>query len=187
MSFVVLFLRTTVVARCEYWPYDRDAFNKLTNEYHFMVTQMISKLRLATTVLLFASGLLGIPSFAQTWGDGLYHEGMHDMMWGGKLPTVNVVGKAVVDTTAMVSGGMGYMSMWRYYIDTVGTGNRSYQLFFGPYWYQPKSGAHRPINGQTLTIRGGRSIQGLPPVLVVYEINGKIWRDSTGAPPWSGR
>lgn len=118
------------------------------------------------------------PAQAQMWSDGMYHNGMHEWNWGGKLPIVTVKGKAAVDSLTPF--------MKAYYIDTVGNGNKHVQLYFGPWWYEPASGAKRPSSGQSITVKGSLSTFMSPPMLVVYEINGLQWRDSVGAPPWSG-
>lgn len=139
---------------------------------------------LLTLSISMADGLVAQIPF---WQDGMYHNGMHQVNWGGQLPVVTVSGKAIVDTLTFRSVMMGSQLTRAYYLDTVGNGSKNYQLFFGPYWYEPKSGAKRPTNGGTVTIKGGKMTQFTPPAIVVYEINGMKWRDSTGAPPWSGR
>ena len=139
-----------------------------------------------TALLLLAGLLTHVSVNAQSWDDGLYRNGMHQMDWGGQLPAVVVTGKAIVDSSSARSV-MGVMMGRAYYLDTLGKGSRSLQLFFGPYWYAPSSGAQRPTNGQTITIKGGKMSQMSPPMVAVYEINGKKWRDSIGAPGWSGR
>ncbi len=124
--------------------------------------------------------LISVPvqAQAQMWNDGLYYDGMHKWNWGGTLPIVTVTGKAVVDSLTPL--------MKAYYVDTVGNGNKNLQLHFGPWWYEPVSGAKRPTSDQSITVRGGLSTFVSPPMLIVYEINGLRWRDSVGAPPWSG-
>lgn len=136
--------------------------------------------------VLFAFLVTYSAAKAQTWEDGMYHNGMHQMDWGGQLPLVVLTGKAIVDSSSARSV-MGVMMGRAYYLDTLGNGSRSLQLFFGPYWYAPASGAQRPTNGQTITIKGGKMSLLIPPMVGVYEINGKKWRDSVGAPGWSGR
>ncbi len=139
-----------------------------------------------TGLLLLVGMLFSTSVNAQSWEDGMYRSGMHQMDWGGQLPLVVVTGKAIVDTSSIRSV-MGVMMGRTYYLDTLGNGSRSLQLFFGPYWYAPTSGAQRPTNGQTITIKGGKMSSLNPPMIAVYEINGKKWRDSLGAPGWSGR
>jgi len=73
-----------------------------------------------------------------------------------------------------------------YYLDEENDGSVDFQLGFGPYWYQPESGAERPQMDEQIDIKGGLVHEHTPPLLVVFEINGQVWRDSTGAPPWSG-
>lgn|GEM_PF-2977241 len=139
------------------------------------------------TALLLLVGLFVHASVnAQSWEDGMYRDGMHQMDWGGQLPVMVVTGKVIVDSSSARSV-MGMMMGRAYYLDTLGNGSRSLQLFLGPYWYEPTSGAKRPLNGQTVTLKAGKMSQFSPPMLVVYEISGKKWRDSIGAPVWSGR
>ena len=83
---------------------------------------------------------------------------------------VELSGKALVDTTY-------FMNM--YYLDTNNDGKPDYFLNFGPWWYEPESGAMRPGNNESINITGGKiESEGLP-VVVVYQIDGKVWRDST--------
>jgi len=53
-----------------------------------------------------------------------------------------------------------------------------YRLFFGNENYSPDNGAVRPENGDFASIIGGEFItdDGLP-IIVVYEINGQLWRE----------
>lgn len=91
---------------------------------------------------------------------------MHDT-----LETMNVSGTAIVDTTFMFE---------MYYLDETGDSIPEYHLNFGPPWYQPPSGAARPNDGDTINILGGMLDDLNPPMIIVYEINGQVWRDSTG-------
>lgn len=86
------------------------------------------------------------------------------------LEVVTLTGTALVDTTF-------YMS--HYYLDADNDTIPDYFLNFGPWWYEPTSGAVRPENGETITIEGGL-VEGLNyDVVVVYTINGLDWRDSS--------
>ena len=88
---------------------------------------------LGLTASLLLAGLLFYTEVnAQSWEDGMYRDGMHQMDWGGQLPVVAVTGKAIVDTSSIRSS-MGVMMGRAYYLDTLGNGSRSLQLFFGPY------------------------------------------------------
>ena len=86
------------------------------------------------------------------------------------LQTVEVSGTAIVDTTFM---------MGMYYLDVNNDSIPDYMLNFGPWWYEPASGAVRPANGEQVTIVGGEFEREYLPMIVVYEINGLEWRDST--------
>ena len=90
---------------------------------------------------------------------------MHD-----SLQTVSLSGYAIVDTTFI---------MEHFYLDEDNDGIPDYFLNFGPPWYDPGSGATRPENGDQINIVGGMLDNGNFPMIVVYEINGLFWRDST--------
>jgi hypothetical protein len=54
-----------------------------------------------------------------------------------------------------------------------------YFLNFGPPWYEPVSEIQRPTHGQSVSILGGEVDQHTIPMLIVYEINEQVWRDSS--------
>jgi len=79
-------------------------------------------------------------------------------------------GTALVDTTF-------YMN--NYYLDVDNDTIPDFYLNFGPIWYEAKSGAKRPIDGDIITIKGGQISTAMEfPMVIVYEINGLTWRDS---------
>ncbi len=84
--------------------------------------------------------------------------------------TVSVSGYALVDSTFM---------MEHYYLDEDNDGTPEYFLNFGPPWYEPPSGATRPEDGDFIDIVGGLIENGSFSMIIVYEINGLFWRDST--------
>ncbi len=86
------------------------------------------------------------------------------------LQTVDLSGTAIVDTTFMMS---------MYYLDVNNDSVPDYMLNFGPWWYEPSSGAVRPENGEQITITGGEIEREYIPMVVVFELNGLEWRDST--------
>ncbi len=93
--------------------------------------------------------------------------------WGAnnlQIQKVSLQGIAAVDETFF---------MTHFYLDENKDGKMDYYLNFGPIWYQPKSGAVRPKNGESISIVGGKTTtsNGIPMILV-YEINGKVWRDT---------
>jgi hypothetical protein len=88
----------------------------------------------------------------------------------GTAQTVSISGTAIVDTTFI---------MQHYYLDENNDGVPDYFLNFGPPWYDPGSGATRPENGDQIDIVGGMIDIGYFPMVIVYEINGLFWRDST--------
>lgn len=98
---------------------------------------------------------------------GHAHGWMHD-----SLEVVSVSGIAIVDTTFVFE---------HYFLDENGDEVPDYFLNFGPPWYQPPSGATRPADGDSIDIVGGLfQPDSLLPMIVVYEINGLVWRDTTG-------
>ena len=99
---------------------------------------------------------------------------MHD-----SLQSVSINGTALVDTTFMMD---------HYYLDEDANGLPDYFLNFGPPWYEPTSGATRPNDGDQIDIVGGMlSDTALTiPMVIVYEINGLFWRDSTQIGPHFG-
>ena len=90
---------------------------------------------------------------------------------GTTAQNVTLSGTALVDTTY-------FMNL--YYLDENQDGKPDYFLNFGPWWYEPNTGAKRPNNGDNVTIVGGKlqTTNGLS-VVIVYQINGKVWRDSS--------
>ena len=90
---------------------------------------------------------------------------MHD-----SIKTVNLSGTVLSDTTFIFN---------QYYLDTDQDSLPDYYLNFGPPWYSPQNGAERPQNGQEVTILGGLMGAHDIEMVVVYEIDGIAWRDST--------
>ncbi|KUO58548.1 hypothetical protein APF79_06990 [bacterium BRH_c32] len=90
---------------------------------------------------------------------------------GTKPQTVTLSGIVLVDTTYFMS---------QYYLDENKDGKPDYYLNLGPWWYESSSSVKRPNNGDNITIVGGKlqTTNGLN-VVIVYQINGKVWRDSS--------
>ncbi len=86
------------------------------------------------------------------------------------LSTIETSGIVIVDSTFYYS---------QYYLDEDRDGTPEYFLNFGPPWYEPESGALRPANGDEATVKGGVSDMMNYDMLVVYELNGELWRDSS--------
>ncbi len=145
------------------------------------------KFLINTLIIVFMAGLLKV-GYAQMhpWGDNWGHEARHDMDWPDSAQVVTLSGEAFVDSS--------YFMMPHYYLDTTGDDSVDYMLAFGPWWYEPDNGATRPMSGELVNVRGWlfentddylgfmRNV----PMLVVLDINGLAWRDSSGTPPWSG-
>lgn len=88
---------------------------------------------------------------------------------GTTTQNVTLTGIALVDTTYFMN---------HYYLDENNDNNPDYFLNFGPWWYESSTGAKRPNNGDNVTIVGGKlqATNGLN-VVIVYQINGLVWRD----------
>jgi hypothetical protein len=84
--------------------------------------------------------------------------------------SISISGYTLVDSTFM---------MEHYYLDEDNDGNPEYFLNFGPPWYEPPSGATRPNDGDFIDIVGGLIENSNFSMIIVYEINGLLWRDST--------
>lgn len=126
------------------------------------------------------NGLFWRDPYDPLWTGGHHHGGPHPGGHHGhahgwmhdSLEVVSVSGAAIVDTTFMFE---------HYFLDEDGDEVPDYFLNFGPPWYQPPSGATRPLNGDPVDIIGGLfQPDSLLPMIVVYEINGLVWRDTTG-------
>ena len=102
-------------------------------------------------------------------GGGMFGYGFgweHDSIVSGEFS-----GTALVDTTF-------YMN--KYYLDVDNDSIPDFYLNFGPVWFEAESGALRPISGDNITIKGGQISTSMEfPMVIVYEINGLTWRDSS--------
>ncbi len=105
---------------------------------------------------------------------GNHHGGMMGYGFGWEhdtITTLSISGTVLIDSTF-------YMN--RYYLDSDNNGTPDYFLNFGPYWYQPESGAIRPVDGAQVDIFGGQLETAMDEaMIIVYEINGLTWRDSS--------
>lgn len=63
-----------------------------------------------------------------------------------------------------------------YFLDANGDDTADFRLIFGPPWYEPGNGVHRPNDGDSIWITGGLMGYAEPQAVVVYEINGLFWR-----------
>jgi len=111
---------------------------------------------------LFTLGTLST-AFAQE-----QHHGDRHPLWPDSLGTTEVTGTVIIDSSFYHA---------EFSLDEDGDGQADYHLAFGPWWYQPESGATRPAAGEVVTVEGlVREHFGLPS-LVVFEINGLTWRE----------
>lgn len=129
-------------------------------------------------VTIFFAAIL-LASFQPLMAQG-HHPGHGQFnSWPGSLETIEVTGTILVDSSVVHP---------LYYLDTDNDGVADYHLAFGPYWYEPASGATRPAAGTTATISGTVSAMMAPPALIVFKINGETWREAVeiGRRGWNG-
>ncbi|MDZ7340245.1 MAG: T9SS type A sorting domain-containing protein [candidate division KSB1 bacterium] len=86
--------------------------------------------------------------------------------WPDSLQAVTLTGTVIIDTT--------HQNI--YFLDVNGDGAPDYNLAFGPDWYEPASGAERPEAGDQVTVVGAINLKPVVPVVIVFEINGLLWR-----------
>ena len=103
----------------------------------------------------------GLNNNMMNYAFGFAHDSLH---------SVSLTGKVMIDTTFM---------FYHYYIDVNNDGTPDYFLNFGPPWYQTNSNVSFPTNGQTITIKGGMLSTGFMKMVIVYQLNGTTWMDST--------
>ncbi|VAX21204.1 hypothetical protein MNBD_IGNAVI01-515 [hydrothermal vent metagenome] len=88
----------------------------------------------------------------------------------GTMVDTALDGTVYVDTTYFMD---------EFYLDTDNDQVPDYMLNFGPPWYIPASGAVRPNDGDAISIKGKLMSDNMFPMVVVYELNGVEWRDSS--------
>lgn len=116
---------------------------------------------------------------ASLLAQGRHHNNSHPGLWPDSLETIIVTGQVMIDSSAIHP---------MYFLDENGDQIAEYHLSFGPWWYQPESGALRPNAGDTVTIVGALGGHSTPTTLVVFEINGAVWREAVeyGRHGWVG-
>lgn len=100
------------------------------------------------------------------------YKGGYGFGWNHDSLTITTLsGIAIVDTTFFMS---------HYFLDTDSDGEPNYYLNFGPFWYKPESGAERPQDGDSITVTGGLlGANRKTSMIIVFEINGQVWRDTS--------
>ena len=67
-----------------------------------------------------------------------------------------------------------------YFLDVNADDSVDYFLNFGPPWYEPESDLTRPEDGTSITVSGGLITHDSSfSVIIVSELNGEVWRDSS--------
>jgi len=153
-------------------PNDGD-FVTITGGVHVSMNDSISVI-----VVYEINGEFWRDPYEPFWHDvnGNHHRRMGGMMgfafgWlRDTLRTVELTGTALVDSTFIYE---------MYFLDVDGDTIPDYFLNFGPPWYEPNSGATRPTDGEQITVVGGEIDRPTLPMVIVYEIDGQVWRDST--------
>ena len=119
----------------------------------------------------------GFDSFWNNMGRQSMMGGMNNNMMNysfgfdhDSLQSVSLTGKVMIDSTFM---------FYHYYLDVNGDGKPDYFLNFGPPWYKADSNASLPASGQTISIIGGMLSTVFMQMVIVYQINGTTWMDST--------
>ncbi len=87
--------------------------------------------------------------------------------WPDPLPTEELTGTVIIDES--------HVNI--YFLDVDNDGVADYNLAFGPDWYEPESGATRPNAGDEITIVGLVNEKPVIPLVIVFEINGLLWRE----------
>ncbi len=112
----------------------------------------------------------------------VFAQGMppHHGLWPDSLQTVTLTGTVIVDEAFFHPS---------YFLDEDLDGISDYHLSFGPWWYQPASAATRPAAGETVTVVAARGVSSFSQSLVVFELNGEVWREAVGygRTGWNGQ
>ncbi len=87
--------------------------------------------------------------------------------WPDSLAKVTLTGTIIIDPSHQNT----------YFLDVDNDGVADFNLAFGPVWYEPESGATRPNAGDYVTIVGSINQNPVIPVVIVFEINGLLWRE----------
>jgi len=87
--------------------------------------------------------------------------------WPDSLSSVTLTGTVIIDTN--------HQNI--YFLDVDNDGAADFNLLFGPDWYEPESGAARPNAGDYITIVGAINEKPVIPLVIVFEINGLLWRE----------
>ena len=82
----------------------------------------------------------------------------------------------IVELEGVVTGTETLENTTRYYFDVNADGEDDYILFFGPTWYTPPSEATLPEIGDNISIIGHQVSNQDIPHIIVFEINGLVWR-----------
>lgn len=153
----------------------------ITGGLHVEMTETIQ-----VVVVYDINGYFWREPFEPLWnnfsGHGMHNDGGHHgggdddcfsygFDWNhDTLNFVETSGTVIADTTFYYA---------QYYLDVNADGTPEYFLNFGPPWYEPESGVVRPEAGDEVAVKGGISDMMNYDMLVVYELNGEVWRDSS--------
>ncbi|MFQ5769805.1 MAG: T9SS type A sorting domain-containing protein, partial [bacterium] len=132
--------------------------------------------RVWMTILMIIIILTTATAFAQ----GPHHNHSWHGLWPDSLEMMTVTGTVLIDSSHFHP---------IYYLDKDGDEIADYHIAFGPIWYEPESGAIRPEAGENVTIVGAVNDDLTLPTLMVFEINGLVWREPVayGMHGWNGQ
>jgi hypothetical protein len=145
------------------------------NQGHFVFEHVVPGPYTITAMLPmrgFAASQVEVVERQTTHVTLMLHDSSDEHHGGDSLTVVDLQGTALV----IRPDSANRPQLYRYYLDIDNDGAPDYRLSFGPPWYEPANGAHRPMNGNQITIHGGLLTYTDPPIVVVYEINGLLWR-----------
>jgi hypothetical protein len=106
--------------------------------------------------------LIMTPLWAQGQAGNMVHS------WPDSLVLETYTGTVIIDDSGIRS---------IYYLDVDGDTVSDYHLSFGPWWFEPTSGAVRPVDGQEVTIVAAEWDCCVDNTLMVFELDGLEWRE----------
>ena len=125
------------------------------------------------SVLVLILSVLAANTASAQWRDGGHGS------WPSNLDLRSVTGVVLVDASLPHNV---------YYLDEDGDGEADLHLAFGPWWYRPGTGAERPEADSEITVLGSVVDTGGLPDLIVFELDGLVWREPIeyGMRGWTG-
>lgn len=108
-----------------------------------------------------------------------FHQGIACGWPDSNITIETFTGIVMIDTTLV---------FFHYFLDTDMDGLPDYRLNFGPPWYEPPGNVSLPEEGDFIAVEGGIVHLSMYPIIIVFTIDGQLWRDSTGfGSEWIGQ